>query len=142
MIWFKEHNVKSINDWCKNTAVDHLGIEVTKINENSLEAIMPIDHRTVQPQRRLHGGVSCVLSETLASVAANLVINQEKYVAFGISIEANHLRPVMEGKQVKAVATPVHIGKTIQVWETKIFDENDRLICSSKLTLTVVKTKS
>lgn len=142
MIWFKEPDLKVINDWCKNTAVDHNDIKIVEANENSLVGTMPVDHRTVQPQRRLHGGVSCVLSESLASIAANMVIDQSKYSAFGISIEANHLRPVMEGNSVKGITKPVHIGKTIQVWETSIYDDNEKLICNSKLTLAVVKTRS
>ena len=142
MIWFKDPDLEKINDWCKNTAVDHNGIKIVEANEDGLIGTMPVDHRTVQPQRRLHGGVSCVLSESLASIAANMVLDQSKYTAFGISIEANHLRPVMEGNEVKGVTKPVHIGKTIQVWETSIYDERERLICNSKLTLAVVKTRS
>lgn len=142
MIWYKDPDLKKINDWCKNTAVDHNGIEIVEVTEDSLIGTMPVDHRTVQPQRRLHGGVSCVLSESLASIAANMVLDQSKYTAFGISIEANHLRPALEGNQVKGITKSIHIGKTIQVWETSIFDERDRLICNSKLTLAVVKTRS
>tara|TARA_Y100000590_G_scaffold469529_1_gene657789 strand:+ start:234068 stop:234508 length:441 start_codon:yes stop_codon:yes gene_type:complete len=142
MIWFKEPNLKKINDWCKNTAVDHNGIEIVEAADNSLTGTMPVDHRTVQPQRRLHGGVSCVLSESLASIAANMVLDQSKYVAFGISIEANHLRPAIEGSEVKGITKPIHLGKTIQVWDTNIYDDRDRLVCSSKLTLAVVKTRS
>lgn len=141
MIWHKEPNLDQINKWCEKTAVDHNGIVITEATENSLIGTMPIDERTVQPQRRLHGGVSCVLSESLASIGANMVLDQTKYTAFGISIEANHLRPVMEGKSVKGVATPIHIGKTIQVWTTSIFDDQEKLICNSKLTLAVVKTR-
>lgn len=142
MIWFKDPELKKINDWCKDTAVDHNGIQVTEVKDDCLIGTMPVDKRTVQPQRRLHGGVSCVLSESLSSIAANMVLDQEKYTAFGISIEANHLRPVMEGNEVKGIAKPIHIGKTIQVWETSIYDDRDRLICNSKLTLAVVKTRS
>lgn len=141
MIWNKEPDLKSINEWCKNTAVDHNGIEVIDASNDVLTGTMPVDHRTVQPQRRLHGGVSCVLSESLASIAANMVLDQTKYTAFGISIEANHLRPASEGSHVKGVTKPLHLGKTIQVWETSIYDEKERLICSSKLTLAVVKTR-
>lgn len=142
MIWFKEHELDAINDWCKNTAVEHSDIKIVEINDDSIVGTMPVDHRTVQPQRRLHGGVSCLLSESLGSIAANLTLDSSKEVAFGISIEANHLRPAIEGSSVRGVTKPIHLGKTIHVWETNIYDERDRLICNSKLTMAIVKTRS
>lgn len=142
MIWFKEPNLDEVNNWCKNTAVDHSEIIVTEINDDSLIGTMPVDHKTVQPQRRLHGGASCLLSESLGSIAANLTLDSTKEVAFGISIEANHLRPAGEGSSVRGVTKPIHLGKTIHVWETNIYDDRDRLICNSKLTMAIVKTRS
>ena len=141
MIWNQEPNIEKINQRCKDTAVENCGIVVTEILEDSIVGIMPIDNRTVQPQRRLHGGISCVLSESLASIAANLVLDSN-HTAFGINIEANHLRPALEGSEVKGITKSLHIGKTIQVWETSIYDDRDRLVCNSKLTLAVVKTRS
>lgn len=141
VIWNQEPNLEKINQRCIDTAVDHCGIVVTEISEDTIVGTMPIDKRTVQPQRRLHGGISCVLSESLASIAANLVLD-EKHTAFGINIEANHLRPALEGTEVKGVTKALHIGKSIQVWETSIFDDRDRLVCNSKLTLAVVKARS
>lgn len=142
MIWNQEPDLEKINERCKNTAVDHSGIVVTEVTKDTLIGTMPIDHRTVQPQRRLHGGVSCLFSESLGSIAANMVLDSSLYTAFGISIEANHLRPALEGTEVKGVTKAIHLGKTIQVWETNIYDDRDRLVCNSKLTMAVVKTRS
>ena len=138
MIWNKKPEINEVQNWCKNTAVDHSNILITEITDNSIIGTMPVDERTVQPQRRLHGGASCLLSESLASIAGNLAIDQNTHTAFGISIEANHVRPASSGR-VKGVTRPIHIGKTIQVWETSIYDDRDKLICHSKLTLAVVK---
>ena len=139
-IWFhQELTTQAINKRSENTMVDHCGIEVTKIGDDFLEGTMPVDFKTVQPQRRLHGGASCVLAETLGSIAANCVVDPSQYVAFGIEINASHLRPAIEGTIVTGRATPIKIGKTLQVWEIKIFGEDEKQICLSKLTMAVVK---
>lgn len=120
--------------------VDHLGIEYTAIGEDYLEATMPVDHRTIQPYGLLHGGASVVLAETLGSVAASLTLDLEKQVGVGLEINANHLKSVREGK-VKGVAKPVHLGKTTQVWEIKIYNEADQLCCISRITMAILDKK-
>jgi len=138
-IWFKENpELKLINKACDDTMVTHLGIKIEEVGADFLMGTMPIDARTVQPQRRLHGGANCVLAETLGSIAANMVLDQSKYVAFGQSINANHLRPAARGI-VKGVTSPIHLGRSTQVWEIIIFDEQERLTCISRLTMAVVK---
>ncbi len=139
-MWFRQDlTVKGIQDWCENTMVDHLGIEITEIGEDFLKGTMPIDSRTVQPHRRLHGGASCVLAETLGSIAANLVLNQKTHVAFGQSINASHLRPGVNGVAV-GIAKPIHLGKSTQVWEIQIKDESEeKLLCLSRLTMAVIR---
>ena len=99
---------------------------------------MPVDHRTVQPQRRLHGGASAALAETLGSIAANLVLNNETHVAFGQTLFCQHLRPAVSGR-VTGVAKAIHLGRTTQVWEINIETEEGKVVCSSRLTMAVVR---
>jgi 1,4-dihydroxy-2-naphthoyl-CoA hydrolase len=119
------------------TMVEHLGIEYTEIGHDHIKARMPVDHRTRQPHGLLHGGASVVLAETLGSVAANVTLDQERQYAVGLEINANHIRSVKEGL-VYGVAKPLHTGKSTQVWEIKITDEQDRLVCISRITMAVM----
>ena len=114
-----------------------LGIELTVLTEDRVEATMPVDERTRQPFGVLHGGASVALSETVASIAALLNMDRSKYVAMGLEINANHVRAKTEGV-VTAAATPLHRGRTTQVWDVRIVDEQDRLICVSRCTVAVV----
>jgi 1,4-dihydroxy-2-naphthoyl-CoA hydrolase len=119
------------------TMIEHLGIEVVEIGDDFLKARMPVDHRTVQPQGRLHGGASCVLAETVGSIAANLVIDSSQFLAVGLEINANHIRPVKDG-YVYGTTRPDALGRTTQVWTIRITDEEDRLVCISRLTMAVI----
>ena len=120
------------------TMGEYLGMEFTDIGDNFLKARMPVDHRTRQPYGLLHGGASAALAETLGSVASAYVIDQEKYVCVGLEINANHIRGVKEG-WVYGTATPLHIGKTTHVWDIKIVDEREKLVCVSRLTVAILK---
>ena len=110
------------------TMIEHLGIEVIEVGDDFVRARMPVDHRTVQPQGRLHGGASVALAETVGSVAANLVLDGETQLAVGLDINANHVRPASSGF-VYGTARPEAIGRTTQVWSIRITDEQDRLVC-------------
>lgn len=114
-----------------------LGIEFLKISREEMIGEMPVDERTVQPFRVLHGGASVALAETLCSVGAWIHLPENK-TAVGIEINANHHRPVKEGGKVTGIATPIQIGRTIHVWETKITDERGKLVCTSRCTLAIV----
>ncbi|MBN8688433.1 MAG: hotdog fold thioesterase [Chitinophagales bacterium] len=124
----------------KATMSEHLGIEWGALGENSISARMPVDHRTVQPYGLLHGGASCVLAETLGSVGAALVVDPDKFQCVGLEINANHVRSARAGF-VTGVASPLHIGASTQVWEIKIHDEREKLICISRLTVAVIPKK-
>lgn len=115
---------------------DHIGIEFTEVGDDYMVARMPVDHRTRQPMGILHGGASVALSETLGSVAAHFCAGDDK-MAVGLEINANHIRSVKEG-WVYGTVRPLHIGRSTQVWETKIVDEKDRLICVSRLTVAIL----
>ncbi len=136
-IWKVDKNLAAINDWGKGTMVEYLEIVFTEKGEDFLMATMPVDHRTRQPMGLLHGGASVVLAETIGSTAANLCVDPETRYCVGLEINANHIRSVREGV-VTGTARPVHLGGRIQVWEIRICDEKDRLVCISRLTMAVM----
>lgn len=140
-IWFdKDLSLEKLSKLGKNTMSEHLGIEWTEVGENYLKASMPVDHRTIQPYGLLHGGASCVLAETIGSVASAMVIDHSKFYSVGLEINANHIRGVKEG-YVIGVASPLHLGSTTHVWDIKIYDERDKLICVSRLTVIIIPRK-
>ena len=120
--------------------VEHLGIEFTAVTENSISAKMPVDERTVQPYGILHGGASVALAETLGSVAAHASIDSTKFQSVGLEINANHLRSVRSGN-VYGTASPVHIGRSTHVWSIDIRDENDKLVCTSRITMAIIEKR-
>ena len=99
---------------------------------------MPVDERSKQPYGLLHGGASCALAETAGSVASHLVVDPNKYICVGLEINANHVRSARQGF-VTATATPLHLGATTHVWDIKIHDDNQKLICISRLTVAILK---
>lgn len=121
----------------RNTMVEHLGITITAIGDNFIEARMPVDKRTHQPMGLLHGGASVALAETLGSFGAFLCVNPEEKACVGLEINANHIRSVREGFVIGR-ATPKHIGKTTQVWEITVSTEEGKLVCVSRLTVQVL----
>lgn len=132
-----EISLDGLNQRCKNTMSDWLGIEFCELGQDFLIAKMPVDHRTVQPLGVVNGGAFCALAETVGSMAANLCIDRAKQVALGLDINANHVRSANKGF-VYGKASAFHIGKTTQVWEIKITDEEGKLCCISRLTLSVI----
>jgi 1,4-dihydroxy-2-naphthoyl-CoA hydrolase len=124
----------------KNTMSEWLGIEFTEVTSEYLVAKMPVDHRTTQPLGVVNGGAFCALAETVGSMAANLCIDRTQYVALGLDINANHIRSAGSG-WVHGKASPLHIGKSTQVWEIKITDDNGNLCCISRLTMSVIQLK-
>lgn len=122
--------------WTKNLA-DTLGIDIVELTKERVVATMPVDERTRQPFGLLHGGASVALAETVASVAGTLNVDLERFYVVGIEINANHLRAKREGV-VTGTATPIHVGRSTQVWEVRIVDEEQRPVCISRCTLAVV----
>lgn len=122
----------------KGTMAEYIGIELTEVGADYLKARMPVDHRTKQPYGLLHGGASCALAETIGSIAASLVVDQEKFICVGLEINANHIRSAREGF-VTGIATPLHLGSTTHVWDIKIKDEKDKLVCISRHTVAILK---
>jgi 1,4-dihydroxy-2-naphthoyl-CoA hydrolase len=122
----------------KQTMGEYIGIRFTEVGENYLKATMPVDHRTKQPYGLLHGGASVALAETLGSVGAAMVIDPEQFICVGQEINANHLRGVRDGL-VTGITTPIHIGSSSHVWEIKIYDEAEKLVCISRITVAILK---
>jgi len=125
----------------KGTLAETLGIQVTEFAKGRVVATMPVDHRHHQPLGLLHGGASLALAETVASLGGWYMVSDEGKVVVGQEINANHLRSVRSGT-VKAIGEILHQGRTSQVWEIKIYDEKERMICISRCTLAVVEPKT
>lgn len=139
-IWKVKPPIDALMQTSQNTLVEHLGIEITEIGDDYLVGTMPVDKRTVQPFGLLHGGASVALAETLGSIGGGLTLDHTQETVVGLEINANHVKSAREGK-VTGVAKPVHIGKRTQIWEIKITNEADELICISRLTLAVIPIK-
>jgi len=118
-----------------------LGIEMVEVTADRVTATMPVHAKTHQPFGLLHGGASVVLAETVASIGTWNLIDQENEYAVGLEINANHIRSKRDGI-VTAIATPLHRGRTTMVWDIKIVDEENKLICISRCTVAVVKSKT
>jgi 1,4-dihydroxy-2-naphthoyl-CoA hydrolase len=138
-IWFHENmTLDAIQSLGKNTMVEHIGIEFIEIGENYIKAKMPVDHRTVQTYGLLHGGASVTLAETIGSIASALIIDREKFYCVGLEINANHIRSATKGFVIGTVL-PLHLGTLTHVWEIKIHDDQEKLLCVSRLTVAIIK---
>lgn len=132
---------EELNKLSKNTLAEQIGIEFTAVGADYLEARMPVDHRTHQPFGLLHGGASVALAETMGSVASMCCLDTDKQFCVGLDINANHVRGVKSG-YVTGRTTPIHIGGKTQVWEIRIVNEKQELVCISRITMAVLdKTK-
>jgi len=137
-IWFREFSLDEVRALQRGNMGAHLGIEIVRIGPDHLDARMPVDERTMQPDRILHGGASVTLAETLGSVGGAMVVDRERYQVVGQEINANHLRAVRAG-HVHGTARPIHLGRRSQVWAIEIKDDQQRLVCVSRLTLAVIE---
>ncbi len=135
-IWHRPYTVDEIR-FQGDCLPNHIGIEFTEIGPDFLRARMPVDDRTRQPFGILHGGASVALAETLGSLGAGLVIDRAKQRCVGQEINANHVRAVSSG-HVIGTARPVHLGRRSHVWEIRITDEHDRLVCISRITMYIL----
>jgi 1,4-dihydroxy-2-naphthoyl-CoA hydrolase len=122
----------------KPTLDHHLGIEYIELGDDFLRARMPVDQRTRQPMGLLHGGASVALAESMGSTGTYLSIDQKKFAAVGLEINANHVRPVISG-WVTGEARPLHRGRTTQIWEIRITDDAGKLVCISRITVAVLE---
>lgn len=141
-IWFdKELSLEKIAQLGKNTMGEHIGIEWMEVSDDFLKARMPVDYRTIQPYGLLHGGASCTLAETIGSVASAMVIDHNRFQCVGLEINANHVHSATGG-YVTGIATPLHLGKSTHVWDIKIYNENDKMVCVSRLTVAIIEKRN
>ncbi|MDD3322671.1 MAG: hotdog fold thioesterase [Paludibacter sp.] len=136
-----KYTPETINDLCKNTMIEHLGIEFIEFTDAKIVAKMPADERTFQPARRLHGGASAALAETVGSVGSFLLVDSSKFHVLGVEISASHVATTSES-EVFGIGTIIHQGKTSHVWEIRIEDKNGKLISVARLTNRIVAIKS
>ena len=133
-IWKSPATLDQITERSKGTLMERLGIEYLEIGDDYLKARMPVDSRTRQTAGILHGGASAALAETLGSIAAGMCVDRERKSIVGLEINANHIRPATGG-WVTGVTTPIHVGNTTQIWEIRIYNEQEKLVCISRLTV-------
>lgn len=137
MIWFKKYSIYEIRDWMSgDNVLKHMDIRFTELGDDYLKGSIPVDHKTVQPFGILHGGSSCLLAETLGSVASGLIIDPEKEFAVGSFLTANYLRRATKGR-VEGIARAVHIGRTKHVWDIQLQNEEDKITAKCELTCAV-----
>ncbi|GAA3975129.1 hotdog fold thioesterase [Pedobacter ginsengiterrae] len=136
-MWFKNFTIDDLNSRPKNHIGGLLDIKFTEIGEDFIIGTMPVDERTHQPAGILHGGASVVLAETLGSIASYMCIDPDKYVAVGLEVNANHLRPVKSGL-VTGICKVIHRGAKTHIWDIKIYDERGKMNCISRLTVAVI----
>ena len=136
-IWKKDLSLELLRVSGKDTAIEHLGIEYVEIGDDYLVGRVPVDHRTRQPYGLLHGGVSVVLAETLGSVGA-VYASPPGWYGVGLDINANHLRAATSG-WVTGTARPVHIGRSTQVWQIDMKNDEGQLTCVSRITMAMLE---
>ena len=140
-IWRSLRSLEELNSGNAGTMVEHLGIKFTEISDDFIRATMPVDGRTRQPYGVLHGGASVALAETLGSTGATMCIDTKEYQCVGQEINANHVRPAHTGV-VTGTARPVHLGGRTQVWVIDIVNAAGKLVCTSRLTMAVIRRGS
>lgn len=136
-IWFKPFTIADLNRRSENTLAEFLEIKFTDIGEDTMTAVMPALAKIKQPLGIVHGGANVVLAETIASTAANAVVDLDKFYCVGLEINANHIRPVKEGL-ITGIARPIHLGRTTQIWHIDLYNEAGKQTCVSRMTASVV----
>jgi len=140
MLWKQERDVERLQQEMQGTLLEHLGLTIEGIGDDWISVRMPVDKRTIQPYGILHGGASVALAESLGSLASLLCIEDPAtHTPVGVEINANHLRPVPEGRYVIGTLSPIRIGRRMHVWNIEIRDPDDRLVCISRLTIMIVE---
>ena len=139
-LWKTPVSLEILNENCKNTLAEAMGLVITEVGDDYVKGTIPVDRRTVQPFGLLHGGASVALAETLGSIGGGMTVKMPEEVVVGLEINANHVRGAKTGI-VTGIARPVHIGGRTQIWEIRITNEADELVCISRLTLAVIRQK-
>lgn len=136
-IWNVTPTVESMDARSAGTMMEGIGIKFTDVGDDFVRATMPVNEKTKQPIGIMHGGASCVLAETIGSTAANYCVDQKTHYCVGLSISTSHIRSVREGV-VTGTATPIHLGRSTQIWNIDIHDAQGKLVSSTRLTMAVL----
>jgi len=139
-IWHKEYTLEHLHQMNRDTMGETIGIEFTELGEDFVRARLPVDRRTVQPARLLHGGASAALAETLGSVGCFLTIDTQTHTCVGLELNINHIRGEREG-YVTGTARPVHLGKTTQIWSIEIVNAAGKPVAVSRITMMILEKK-
>ncbi len=139
-MWSTRPTIDFLNGLSDGTMSAQIGLEFTEVGDDFLRAKIPVDHRTVQTFGILHGGASATLAEQVGSIAGSFCVDVEQKFVVGLELNCNHVRSVREGF-VFATARPIHLGGKTHIWDIRIVDEQDRLVCVSRLTLMVMEHK-
>lgn len=140
-IWFKKQaSIDYFSKIGKGSMGDLLGIEWVEVGDDFIKARMPVNEKTKQPYGLLHGGASCVLAETIGSIASAMVVDPAKFQCVGLEINANHVHSATSGF-VTGITTPLHLGKSTHVWDIKIYNEEEKLVCVSRLTVAIIQKR-
>ena len=134
----KKTQIRGANQFVKNSMAGYLGIEIIDIEDDFLVATMPVNEKTIQPMGILHGGASVVLAESLGSIGSSMIVDPDKYYAVGQTINASHIRPGVKG-WVSGTAKPIHIGTRSHIWDIQLYNDQQKLMCSCRLTMAIVK---
>lgn len=137
-IWRSLQSIEHLNTNGHGTLIENLGILFTEIGDDFVRGTMPVDTRTVQPYGLLHGGASVALAETLGSTGAAMCVDAAEYQVVGQEINANHVRAARSGL-VTGTARAVHLGGRTHVWSIDIFNDSQKLVCISRITMAVIK---
>ena len=137
-IWHEPVKLHEVKSLVEVEMLSHLGIELLALGDDWLKGRMPVDHRTKQPAGLLHGGATCVLGESLASIASSLCVNLATHGVVGTEINASHIRSAREG-WVYGICRPFHVGRRNHVWDVRITDENEKIVSVIRMTAAVLE---
>jgi 1,4-dihydroxy-2-naphthoyl-CoA hydrolase len=140
-IWKSLRSLEDLNSTRPGTMVEHLGMEFTEIGDDFIRGTLPVDGRTRQPYGLLHGGASVALAETLGSTGATMCVDPKEFQCVGQEINANHVRAARTGL-VTGTARPLHLGGRTQVWSIDIVNNEGKLVCTSRLTIAIIRRGS
>jgi len=141
MIWKNKLTIETLNNRQIPGLTGTIGIQYTAIGDDYIIATMPVDERTIQPMGLLHGGASAALAETLGSIASWMIIDTRKEAAVGLEINCNHIKSIRTGIVI-GTARPIHIGRRTHIWDIRIIDESDNLICIARLTVAIIQNNN
>ena len=139
-LWKNPWTIDDLTQLTRGTLVDHLGIRFVEIGKSQLVAELMVTSATAQRMGFLHGGASLALAETVGSLASQMAVDRNIYVAMGLDINANHCRPISAGDVVRAIARPLHLGRQTHVWEVRVETADGKLVCIARLTTAIKPT--